>query len=261
MMIRALIGLLVIGSCGVTQASPLIHFTLEGRKQGSMDAFASSVDVALGDVIEYRLQLKMAPLGTHNSNGRDPDRRPENHGVNSLSLSIFQDSTDPIQVDFGSPAELRGDSGPSVQDGWYRRVGARGGEPAPRVGLGFHDLLDIRPIHAPGVFSGATEESVLTGAFSVTALTGDQGSVRPQWGPGSGGLWFDGYVFFATAPKLADPFSVYAPGSEAGPDPIAHFTPLTLTAGDFGTVPEPATIVLAGVALVGLGMFRRNKAR
>jgi hypothetical protein len=256
MMIRALFGFLVISSCGVLQASPLLYFTLEGRKQGSMDAFASSVEIALGDVIEYRLQMSMAPLGTENEYLGSYRSPPYWDGVNSLSISILQQPTDPIQVDLNSPAVLAGDSGPLARDGWQGKAEAKGGDSSPRGGSGFNDLLAIRPIHAPGVYTGRQEESVFSGVFAVTTVTGDSSQVQPKWGPVSGGGRVDGRVFF-----VSGPLNTNNRNTESSADPLTHFTALTLTAAGFQAVPEPSTIALMASALVGLVCIRRKFQR
>src|SRR5687767_12572248 len=98
-MIRALFVSLAVGSCAAVQAAPLLYFTLEGRRQGTADVFSSSVDVALGDIVEYRLQMRLAPPETENlhlterlaSPTREHRRLPDKNGANSLSVSIFQD--------------------------------------------------------------------------------------------------------------------------------------------------------------------------
>lgn len=258
-MIRALIGFLVIGSCGILQAAPLLYFTLEGRKQGSMDAFASSVDVALGDVIEYRLQMNMAPSGTPNANLNSGRSHGDKHGVNSLSIAMLQDPAESIQVDFNAPAELAGDSRPLAADGWHRGVGDGGGVVSPRGDSNWNDLWDIRPVRGPGVFASSQDETVLTGLFTVANVAGESAEVRPEWGSYSGYGALDGYGFLLTTWRHL-PGSYRRP-SEIGSDPIAHFTPLTLTAAGLETVPEPSTMALIGRALLGLALFRRKANR
>jgi hypothetical protein len=235
---RILIGLIVLSTSGLAQAEPLVHFKLEGRRQGSADPFASNVEVSLGDVVEYRLRMQMAPLGTMNTwlNTTPPDESGR-HGMNSLSVAIVEGVNDPIQVDLASPAELA--------PGW----GFRGGIPSPRNGL-WHDLFAIRPIQAPGVFKGAVEGTVLTGLFDVADVSGISGLVRAEWGSTSGGGVFYGQEFFVTGPNHPD----VPPGqsSEASSDPFTQFAPLSLTLAGAPSIPEPSTVALSLVAVASL---------
>jgi hypothetical protein len=254
-MSRALFVAFVFVFCGVAQAAPVLYFTLEGRKQGATDAFAGTVEVAPGDIVEYRLQMRMAPFGTTNSNLKTQHLLPNRHGVSSLSISIIQDPHDPIQVDLNSPARLTGDSEATRRDGWQWGTGASGGTPTSRDAANFNDLLRIRPIHAAGVFTGAAEETVFLGAFTVATVAGETSQVAPVWGPTSGGGSFFGNPFY---PAYTQPGHVT--GSESSSDPLTHFTSLTLTAANFEAVPEPSTFALLSTVAMGFAFLRRSSA-
>jgi hypothetical protein len=246
-MIRALIVLIVTGSCGVLSAEPLVHFALEGRTYGSNDPFAGIVEVAPGDTIEYRLLAVLSPPVTPYElipkNGLGITR----HGINSLYLEISQDAGDGIQVDFSSPAVLNPSEYPGF--GWGAGAGAHGGILRSRPGTAFNDLIDIRPIHGPGIFTAHEWETVATGSFKVASISGASAQIRGQWTTGydpsqgtinkarSGGIVWDGDVHFITA------------SIESGPDPYTDGVPLTLTASNLQTVPEPSAIALLATAI------------
>ena len=242
--------------CPFGQAVPLVHFKLEGRLQGSDDAFANSVQVSLGEVVEYRLRMQMAFPGEFNSNFQRWDYEPDRHGMNSLSIDMVQSSIDPIQIDLMSPVELRSDP---YGRGWDQGTGARGGRPTVRTGSPYNDLLDVRPIHSAGVFTGTHEETVFAGLFNVEAITGLSGEVRAEWGRWSGGGWFDEYVLFILGPKVQDSNNVPLGqrSTEVSFDPFAEFAPLTLTAPQ-APVPEPSSIVLSAVAIGSFLIFTRR---
>jgi hypothetical protein len=247
---RIFIGAIVLLIGGSGYAAPLLNFQLEGRLQGSDDPFASNVQVSLGDVVEYRLRLKLAPPGTVNSYYEPSDApRQEKHGLNSMSAVIAQNSSAPIQVDFDLPANLFSSSPSGSRLGWDRGTGARGGSPLLRPGTPWHDLTDIRPIQGPGVFSGGVEETIFAGLFEVAAVSGASSQLHAAWGTISGGAWFDGRVYFITKQ------------TEAGPDPLAQFSPLMLTAANLSAVPEPSTVVLAASALGIVALLRRRFTR
>jgi hypothetical protein len=237
-MSRILLGLFVFLIAGSAQAAPLVHFWLEGRRQGSSDPFGTTVAVSTGDVVEYRLQLQMAPIGTFNDHLDGDAAQPGKHGMNSLSIAIVQNPLDQIQVDLAAPAALAA--------GWDRGTGARGGAASERSNSLLNDLVDIRPIRAPGAFIGATANTVLSGLFHVNEISGLLGKVAAEWGTISGGGSFDGDVFFVWGPNHHDHGSNSTEGSA---DPLTEFTPLALVAASAPPIPEPSVIALAGVAI------------
>jgi hypothetical protein len=251
-MARALLILVWISIYGAVKAGPLVYFELEGRPAGSTVAFANNVDVEVGDVIEYRLRGQMAPDGTMNQRLQGSRAWPwEKHGINSLSISLVQDDTSEIQVDLATPIHFTPDSASGAGDGWGSGSFPRLGTPTFRSATAWNDLLDIRPIHGPGVFTAINEETIFTGVFAVASILGDIGLVNPKWGSISGGGTFHSEVFFITPPSYDTVFNVWHSGTELGDDPIAHFTPLVLTAASVVTVPEPSTLALCIIAVLG----------
>jgi hypothetical protein len=244
---RIVIGLFFLLTCGWVHASPLAHFKLEGRRQGSADPFASNVQVSLGDVVEYRLRLHMASLATTNEHLVATNSHPGRHGMNSLSIAIVQRPDNPIQVDLNSSADLA--------IGWARSIAPDGGTPSLRAGHSWHDLLHIRPIRGAGEFSGAGETTVLSGLFTVATVSGQSGQVIAEWGSTSGGGCFDGHVFFVIGPNHEDP-AYGQQATESRSDPFTEFAPLILTAAFAPPIPEPSAVVLAATALAIVFLLR-----
>jgi hypothetical protein len=257
---RIFIGLVAFASCGWLQAAPLVYLSLEGREFGSNDPFASNVEVALGDLIEYRLQLGMALPGVQNKNlSQEP--RDNSHGINALSISMLQRTTDHIQVNFATSAVLGGETDLLVRNGWGLGIGAGNGRLSPREASYWNDLLDVRPIHQPGLFTSDHNQTVYTGVFEVVALTGQFGQVTPEWGTSSGAGSHFGKRFIMYKHSYMEPDGTRMPGTEVGSDPLAHFTPLTLTARDVQAVPEPSAMGLFLTAFVGLAWWLRRRRR
>jgi len=241
-----LVGTLVLTAWSAVQAAPLGHVILEGRKQGQTD-WVRELVVAPGDVIEYRLLADLAPVGT--TNGSNTINNTNGSGFQSLALMIAQDAAAPIQVDFNPPLA---DPNPlaSFRNGWADGTGAGPGTLAPRAGGQGDNLVNIRPVHAAGVFTGVDPEVIVTGStFNVgTAPAGASTVLNPTWntttgGPGSGSLRINGAgSIFITA------------AGQAGADPLVGYQGLTLTA-----IPEPSTIALVGMGLIGLVAIARRR--
>lgn len=161
--------LLMLSGWSYVHAAPFLNLSLEGRKFGSNADFTDYLDLNLGDIVEYRLRVDLSPIGTtnvqHGQTRTITETVPGRDGANSLSLlTLFQSANDGVQMHFDSPAVL--------QNGWESGTGARGGVPTPRAGSAWNNLVDVRPIHDVGVFTGVDPETVFTGAFSVQEVSG-----------------------------------------------------------------------------------------
>jgi hypothetical protein len=227
------------------QAAPLGHVILEARIQGTSAWQRNFLGAAPGDVFEYRLLVDLAPVGTSNTQGAITHNitSTANSGFNSLSLQIKQDASSSLQFSFDPPLSDP-NSLASFRNGWADGTGASPGTPTPRPGGNGNDLVGIRPVHTPGVFSGVDPEEVMSfNTFRVTrSPAGSFGVLTPSWGTGSGSLRINGagQVFMTTF-------------SETGPDPVIGFHGLSLG------IPEPATIVLAGIGLAAVFMVSRRR--
>jgi hypothetical protein len=168
--------LLVLNSTTALRAAPLLNLWLEARKQGSAADFISSVNVAIGDTLEYRLRVDLAPIGTSNDyfgiQVTINELRPGIDGINSLSfLTLTQSPFDDIQVHLDAPVELTTDSLPDAGDGRNAHFTASAGVSRSR-GNAWNDVERIRAIHAPGVVTGIEPETVFTGTMTVVEVSG-----------------------------------------------------------------------------------------
>jgi len=244
----AVVGTLVLTACAAVQAGTLGTMKLEGRLQGQT-AWATSLQVAPGDVVEYRILADLNPVGSSNGTNTITDATtPANSGFQSLSLKITQDPAAPIQVSFNPPLSTPNGLA-SFRNGWADGTGGNAGTPTARAGSANMDITGIRPVHASGVYTGVDAEPILEGStFNIaTAPAGTTTVLSPSWGTVSGGMKING-----AAPMFIQVGS--NPPGQASNDPLIGFAGLTLT-----TVPEPSTIALIGMGLLGLVAVARRR--
>src|SRR4029079_8929958 len=140
------------------------------RKAGPTAVLKPLPDGAAGDVIQYRVLVDMAPVGTANTQpgaGGPVTTTIQTltnnlDGMNSLSLKLGQAASDSIQVNFsrgpittdpdtGDPVDTQ--QGAILSSSWKAGTGAYGGDLSPR-GNGMNDLAKIRLVRAAGSFAG-----------------------------------------------------------------------------------------------------------
>jgi hypothetical protein len=260
----ALVGTLALTAWASLQAAPLVTLSVEGRKAGTTDWLKSIPDVAAGDVIQYRVMVDMAPIGTTNNGVTINSLTTGLDGMNTLSFKLWQAASDSIQVNFsragivpdpdtGEPVDHQT---PAIVGTWKNGTGAFGGDLAPR-GNGNNDLVRIRAVRAAGSFLGIDPVAVFGPPSSnpdnlaqFTVATGGQlGTINVAWDEAAG----DGGGRVNATDAGSAPFFVTAQ-SLGGADPIVGFSPLTL-----GAVPEPSTIALVATGLIGLVAFARRR--
>jgi hypothetical protein len=236
----ALVGALVLAACVTAQAAPLAKIIMQGRKQGTSEWLQHLVTNA-GDVVEYRLLADMEPIGA--TNGTNTITSLAGSGLQSLSLAIRQSPAAIHQIDFNIPPA----AAQTWRNGWGDGLGASLGELSPRTPGGWNDLIGIRPIQSPGVFSGANAEVILQGG-AFTIVSGShlvREIIKPTWDTGSGAMRINGAgsIFIE-------------PGDQAGADPLVGFEAMSIGP----LVPEPSTITLSVMGLAGLiAIVRRSR--
>jgi len=270
----ALVATLVLATWASVQAAPLVNLSLEGRKKGGDPTWLKTIPTAnVGDVIQYRLLVQMAPVGTANTQ-RDSAGQPVTttitslnptapnaDGMNSLYVALRQLASDGIQVNFTRGPIIPDPEGDIdtqkaiLPTAWQQGTGAFGGSLENRGATGFKNLAAIRPVRASGNFAGVAASTVLVpptanpdniGEFVVMTNAGNGlATIMPMWGGStSGGGRINGGTreIFVTDDTQAN-----------STDPIVGSSPLVIG------IPEPSTVVLAGMGVIGLVVFARRR--
>jgi hypothetical protein len=273
-------------------ADPLVNVSIQGRIANTSDPFTNNLSlppslIESGVDIQYQIVFDMAPIGTTNTSegmtrtiqslnlstesffngsfGTDPN----GDGINHLTFDLFQLPTDPIQIDFFT--QPRRDSlnpDPLINheyDGWFDFFTASAGVNTSRPGAPqFHDRLQVRPTHAPGAQSaidpevvtnnhhrvpiGQSGEGLPTNSFRIvpqSVETTDLAVLRARWTHDQAGvLKING---------TGEPVFITG-ATEADPDPLVSFTPLTIGLNTSATggapfdgapsIPEPASLAI-----------------
>jgi hypothetical protein len=234
-------------------AAPFVTFSLVGRLYGSSDAFSSVVRSPSSGAIEYQVVVDMAATGTVNVQGTIARTITSltvgTDGINSVKLDIFESASQAVQLSFDSPATLNPDPSPLANDSWAAGTGARGGTPTARPGQpAYNDLIEIRPIHAAGVFTAINPEIMISGVCSMDTSSGSTSLIQMRFSPLTN---LEGMKINGGAVVFADT------DTESSGDPLTAYNSMTVH------VPEPASALLAGIAALGLLARRpsRNNGR
>ncbi len=168
-------------------ASPFVYFEILARNNANQtDAFTPSLAVTTGEVVQYEVLLRMAPVGTSNQQGAAAAKTissltmntgsTNGDGVNTFEFDMFQAAAAAVQVNFGSALTLNTDPTPQSNDSWGAGTGPSGGTPTVRSGSN-NDLIGIKAVHANGVQTGVTADTSTyelmgSGTFTVASGSG-----------------------------------------------------------------------------------------
>jgi hypothetical protein len=251
--LRSLPFVLALGIAPAALSAPLVHLKIEGRPAGTNQPFASTVFVANGQSVEYRMLASVAPVGTSNTEG-DLTRKitslvPGTDGISGISVGISQQpGNGQVPLDL-TPVVLDVD--------WSDIPGASSGTPAPRPGGG----IDLRKIQAGGehvTFAALSPEEVFRGTVVVPVLALPNGDdffpfgidLRLNLDETIGVVRFNGG---ATSVFLRQ-------SNILGADPtISTGVPLLILPGGGGFIPEPGAGMSAVVASIALFVRRRRR--
>jgi hypothetical protein len=247
---NALIAAIVaVGIAGAATAAPLVNVKMLGSTNQA-GPFSDTVTASAGQTVFYEMVVQLAQTGT--TNGTKTINTRTAHptattagydGINSLSFSLLDDAANSVNVSFNADAALN-----TTGDAWN---GAPGFSPGTRasVGAGTNNrLVDVRPILAAGLFSGANTDSImLRGSFVVNAGSTGSSPIVGSYGSINGGFSFNSDTTTGTNTLANKPSIV----SASEPNYVS-FAPLTVA------VPEPGTIGFAAAAAVAL-LFRRMR--
>jgi hypothetical protein len=246
----------VVGGLGLVataNASPLVDIRLVGRIQGSGESFDATVGdlqaLTPGTVIEYRVLGDVNNVGATNNQGTAASTRTIDSfdayglsGVNAGTVDLRNSaSATDVSVTFGAPATLNQDpNGDATTTDNWSGTGSSGGTPGA-------DLVGLRFVHGPGIFTAVTEEIIASGTFTVVALgDGSNTIIAPNWtAAASGSMKFNGHDQANTTPRALT-VAITAAAATNVSDPMVGMSGMTLV------VPEPGSLALLGVGGLGI---------
>ncbi len=140
--------------------------------------YSSSLNVVPGGTYYFEAVGQLAPIGTSNTQGTTTKTITSEvagvDGANSLSLNLLDLGSSAIPISFSTATLASASTTPSSAADWDAGTGASPGTPTSTGGGNLNELLNARPIHAPGVFTGvnagaAGSEVIEFGTFVVAS--------------------------------------------------------------------------------------------
>jgi hypothetical protein len=227
---------------GLVKAAPLVNLQIMGSSdQGK--TYSSTMQVVAGQTYDFEVIGQLAPVGTTNGSTTITQEVAGSDGIGSLSFNLIDSGANGLQISFGSDAAVVGT--------FAAGTGARPGTLASTNGGTNNELSANRPVNPNGTFNAINGSPLVVETGSFTANSGANGASSSLIGTFAGAL--SGIKINGGASKPI------TSGTESGADPMESIAPLDLTTAG-SSVPEPASMAVFGVGMLGLLARRRRQA-
>jgi endonuclease/exonuclease/phosphatase family metal-dependent hydrolase len=209
---------------------PLVNIQILASASPS-GPFTSSLVVSPSETLYYEVVGQLAPIGTTNGSYTITSLTAAD-GINSLSFNLLDPATDTLPISFVTSTLATPSTNPPAASSWDNFT-SNPGTPTSVGGASLNELSDVRPAHAPSVYTGAlAPDVILLGSVQVASSLppGASSQITGSFG-GTNGLI-----------KINNGAAVIITSTtESSDSPIVGFAPLTLTVASLPSWLSPSS--------------------
>jgi endonuclease/exonuclease/phosphatase family metal-dependent hydrolase len=183
--------------------------------------FVSSLSVTPAETVYFEVVGQLAPVGTTNGTHTITSLTSVD-GINSLSFDLLDSDVSTLPISFISSILATQSTTPAAAASWSAGISAGTGAPQSVDGGTDNELTNVRPSHAPGVFTaGSAADVIELGSFTVASSAAQGGTSQIT---GSFGGVTSGFQINNGSQKL-----FLSNDTENSPNPLMSISPVSLT--------------------------------